>query len=94
MFFADLPMTRFDSTARFDLATLQRVIADEAAAERQRRGAPVSSHDPIVRDRVCTRLLRQADRVHQGGDASVFTELVADEEEPPDAPWAKDHAAA
>ncbi len=93
-FASSLSMTRRDPSASFDVATLQRAIAEETAAETQRRGAAVPPHDPMVRERVCTRLLREAGRLHQGGEAAVFTELAAHEEEPLGSPWADRHAAA
>ncbi len=92
--FAFPPMTRSDSTARFDLETLQRIIGDEAAREAARRGEPVAPHDPIVRERVCALLLRQADRLRSGGAATVFTELAAVEDESPHPQWLEHHAAA
>lgn len=92
--FAAPSMIRPAPTPRFDLETLRRLVADETAKEASRRGESVSPHDPAVRASVCDLLLRQADRAHQGGDATVFTELTTLEDEPSNPPWVAQDAAA
>lgn len=40
-----------------ELAVIQKIIADEAWLEAERRGVPVSPHDPTVRANVCRVIL-------------------------------------
>lgn len=41
-----------------ELAVIHRIIADETWLEGERRGRPVASDDPVVRENVCQVILR------------------------------------
>ena len=51
-------MQPHDPVARRQLPVIQKIICDETWLEGERRGCPVPSTDPIVRDNVCSVVLR------------------------------------
>lgn len=46
-------MTAFDPVLFRQLTVIQKIIADETWLEAERRGAPVTPDDPVVREHVC-----------------------------------------
>lgn len=48
----------FDPVIFRQLPVIQKIIADETWLEGERRGVPVSSEDPVVRENVCEIVLR------------------------------------
>ena len=44
---------------------IQKIIADETWLEGERRGCPVSPHDPIVREHVCLVVLRVGQQLRE-----------------------------
>ena len=40
------------------LPVIHKIISDETWLEGERRGCPVSPHDPVVREKVCLVVLR------------------------------------
>lgn len=51
-------MPRLDPVISRELVLIRKLIEDEAFAESERRGCPVSSKDPKVREAVCAAILR------------------------------------
>ncbi len=51
-------MTQPDPIVVRQLPVIRQIIADETWLEGERRGGPVSSHDPVVREKVCAIVLR------------------------------------
>ncbi len=48
----------FDPVLFRQLPMIQQIIADETWLEAERRGCPVGSDDPVVRENVCSVILR------------------------------------
>jgi hypothetical protein len=53
-----LSMAAFDPVLFRQLPLIRQIIADETWLEGERRGCPVSSDDPVVRENVCAVILR------------------------------------
>lgn len=51
-------MAAFDPVLFRQLPLVQKIIADETWLEGERRGCPVPSDDPVVREHVCEVILR------------------------------------
>jgi hypothetical protein len=51
-------VTVLDPVVFRELPMIQKIIADEIWLEGERRGCPVSSDDPVVRENVCLVILR------------------------------------
>ena len=51
-------MTTPDPIVVRQLPVIHKIIADETWLEGERRGQPVSPHDPVVREKVCCIVLR------------------------------------
>jgi hypothetical protein len=51
-------MAAFDPVLFRQLPVIQKIIADEAYLEAERRGCWVSADDPVVKDHVCEVILR------------------------------------
>lgn len=79
-----------------DLLSIGKLIADEVSREVARRGSVVPTHDPVVRENVCRRLLGNGARIsaHATAGGWVFTELTPVEEELPDLRWMENNVAA
>lgn len=51
-------MNHLDPIVTRELPVIHKIIADETWLEGERRGCAVSPHDPVVRERVCSVVLR------------------------------------
>jgi hypothetical protein len=51
-------MAAFDPVLFRQLPVIQKIIADETWLEAERRGCPVEPDDPVVREHICTVILR------------------------------------
>lgn len=47
-----------DPVVRRELPVIAQIIQDEVWLEGERRGAPVSPDDPVVREKICTIVLQ------------------------------------
>ncbi len=63
------------------LPLIQQIIADETWLEGERRGCPVSSDDPVVRENVCLIVLRIGAAMREALSAAVAD---APQQLPPD----------
>jgi len=70
-----------EPTLRRQLPVIQKVIQDETWLEAERRGCPVSSQDPAVRENVCQVILRIGRELREkltAPEASPVTDTVRD----------------
>jgi hypothetical protein len=51
-------MLPIDPIIRRELPVIRKIIEDETWLEGERRGCPVSPHDSVVQERVCSVVLR------------------------------------
>jgi hypothetical protein len=51
-------MAQLDPVIFRELPVIQKIIQDETWYESERRGVPVTSDDPVVREHVCEIILR------------------------------------
>ena len=66
-----------------ELSMIQKIIADETWLEGERRGHPVSSHDPHVRENVCRVILRIGQQMREIVMQEEAALAVATPEMPP-----------
>jgi hypothetical protein len=70
-------MTVLDPVVFRELPMIQKIIADETWLESERRGCPVPSHDPVVRENVCLVILRVGAEMRRSIIASYEAALAA-----------------
>ncbi len=51
-------MSQLDPIVAREIPVIHKIIADETWLEGERRGHPVASDDPVVREHVCEVILR------------------------------------
>jgi hypothetical protein len=67
------PMAQLDPVLFRQIPVIQKVIADEAWYEGERRGCYVPPDDPVVRDHVCEVILRIGRELRE----SILAQLAA-----------------
>jgi len=70
-------MTILDPVIFRELPLIQKIIADETWLESERRGCPVPSDDPVVRENVCLVILRVGDSMRRSIMESYQAALAA-----------------
>ncbi|HWA24309.1 MAG TPA: hypothetical protein VG734_01445 [Lacunisphaera sp.] len=70
-------MTILDPVIFRELPLIQKIIADETWLESERRGCPVPSDDPVVRENVCLVILRVGDAMRRSIMESYEAALAA-----------------
>jgi len=68
-------MAMLDPILFRQVAWVERILADEAWLEGERRGCAVGRHDPVVRARACEIVLRLAAQVRAELEAGVFVRV-------------------
>jgi hypothetical protein len=54
-----------------ELPLIRKIVEDETWLEGERRGCPVSPHDPVVHENVCKVILRVGEKMRENLTASL-----------------------
>jgi hypothetical protein len=64
-------MTPLDPVVLKEMPLIRKIIRDETWFEGERRGCPVSSDDPVVRDNVCQVIFRVGAEMRRSFKADI-----------------------
>jgi len=70
-------MAILDPVVFRELPMIRKIIADETWLEGERRGCPVSSDDPVVRENVCLVIIRVGEAMRRSIMESYEAALAA-----------------